>query len=67
MKKPTREQINACKIRLRRKIDKSDDHAIMRLAQAIETALIWATEKTDWRPPDTEIKELAKWLKEELK
>jgi hypothetical protein len=66
MRKPTREQINACKIRLRRKIDNSRDPAIRRLAQAMETALIWGTDSTDWRAPDSEVNELAKWLKEEL-
>jgi hypothetical protein len=52
---------------LRRVIEHSNDPCEQRIAYGMETALLWASQRTvGWSAMDVEARELAKLLREEL-
>lgn len=68
MKKPSQKEIKAALKKLRRMCEQSPNPAESRIAQAMETAIRWATEKTHgWSPMDEEARQLAIYTNEEIR
>jgi hypothetical protein len=65
--KPNRKTISSALNQLRFVVEKSPDPALRRTAQAMETAIRWATEETvGWKRPHKEAVELAKLVRDEV-
>lgn len=64
---PSREIINKRLAELRALIESDQDMFAARIAQAMETAIIWATEHTkDWKPPAKDALDYARLLRNDL-
>lgn len=64
---PTKRRISAQLRDLRKLIDSSKDPVETRIAYAMETAIVWATEDTEgWPGMAVEAKTMAKILRDEL-
>lgn len=61
--KPTKTKIRRALKALRKLAEDGESHRIQRIAQAMETAIRWATEETvGWPTPDREANLVAKCL-----
>lgn len=66
--KQTPKKIKAALKKLRETVETNSDPYVTRTAQAMETAIRWATEETvGWPKPHKEAEEMAQCLKNDLK
>jgi hypothetical protein len=66
-KKPTAEEISTELTKLRELVETSDDRFVSRMAQAMETVILWATQETfGWKVPSEEAVVMAEILRGEV-